>query len=181
MRPRPSRNVAYALTIIFLGTLPIAAQVTENLSPEVLWLDGSHHSVDTGKRKPNQQINAQRPENGFRIGLLLGEDAAEDNHHDKYIEHKTKNDVEDGKDTGVGPRKQHTFQQGGNGKQQSQEQEGAPQADCVHRDQNYGATEHTECEISEAAALHIRVEDERRQQEEKKQKKLVSGQSLDVR
>jgi hypothetical protein len=75
-------------------------------------LNGSHHAVETGEGEPYQQINAKRPENRFGIRSFVAKDSAEDDHHNKYIEHKAKNYADNGKQSCVGLTRQHAFRNG---------------------------------------------------------------------
>src|SRR5580658_9965249 len=107
-------------------------EVGQRVEIERFWLNGSRQSIDAGKSKPYQQVNTKRPENCFRIRLVLGKDAAEDNHHNKYIKHKAEDDVENGKKPWVRLTKSHVLQYSGDGQQERNEQECSAQADRVH-------------------------------------------------
>ena len=89
-------------------------KICHRIEIEGVWLERGHHPVEAGKAESHQQIDAECSKDGFRVGLVMGKDAAENDNDNKRVKHKAEDDVKDRKGTGVSTEIHDAVQKCGN-------------------------------------------------------------------
>ena len=107
-------------------------KVAARIEIKGVWLEGGHHAVDARKTEPHQQIDTEGSKDGFGIGLVSCEHAAENNHDNEYVKNKAQDYVQYRKRTDIGLTKHDPVEQGRNGKYEGKDEEAAVEIGRVH-------------------------------------------------
>jgi hypothetical protein len=122
-------------------------------------LRGAYHFVETGKTESHQQIDAQRAEDGFGIGLIPGEDVAENDHNNEQVKNQAEGHVEYRKRTQLGLGKKDAVEQGGNCQDDGKNKQAAMDFGGVDADENGGTSNDEKGVAAEAAGSGIGKDD----------------------
>ena len=152
-----------------IETVGTHVEVGQRIQVESAGLQQVDHSIDAGKGKTHQQIDAEGTEDGFQIGLAGSDDSTEDHGDDQCVKQKAKNDVEHRKRAVAGREVQAAVKKSRNGQNDGLKTCG------VDAKEDRGAANDAEGVVPERTAFGERIEQQGCQQEQEKDEKLVAG------
>src|SRR5579863_8387843 len=125
-------------------------------------VDNGNEMEKAGEAESDEEVNAERSEDGFRIGVIARENPLQHHAHDEYIETKAEGDVAHREDAGIGGfEKPDALGHRGRAEQYGEDQERAPIADSVNTEEDDAAAHYAEHVDAEGAVVSEGVEEKR--------------------
>ncbi len=128
-----------------------------------------HGRVDAGEDETDEEVDAERAEDGLGGGLGGVEDVAGDDADDEQIEGDGEDAVDERQDSEEMLRKEEVLQDGGNGQNDDQQEQMAVEGDGPDGEQDDDRADDAEGVVAGAGGLGVGVEDDGAEQEEEEQ------------
>ncbi len=142
-------------------------QIDRGIEIEGMRQEDGEDGVEPREGKSDEEIDADRAEDGLRLRLFAHKDAAKDNHDGEDVKGKAENDRDGRSRLQPGPKEDCVLHDRRNRKRQSNIDEAFAEADRVDAHQGEGGAHHAEEVITHAGIAHVRVESEIGEQKEK--------------
>src|SRR5580704_17418886 len=104
--------------------------------------DDGNDGIEACEGKSNEEINASRAEDRFRVGLFARKNATKDNDDNKDVECEAENDGKGRRRNQPGAKKDPMLHDCGTGKNESDKDETSAEAHRVYAHQSDGEADH---------------------------------------